>query len=262
MTTPCLYTPKLPESSVNLSALQKTPEAILARFSLPECNRLVDGEIGLGWQADKLSLFTDAKTAVNIDFTAGKLLHRLKFGGGKGQPLARAVGLQKALQNQAALTILDATAGLAGDSFVFASLGAHVTLIERNPFVALLIEDALIRAQAANIEALNPIIQRMTLFNTDGVQKLQQLPAHDVVYLDPMYPEKKKSAAAKKGMQALQKLVGPDTDSQDLLASALTAAKKRVVVKRPKGAPPLIGPKPSESIQSPNTRYDLYFIPQ
>jgi 16S rRNA (guanine1516-N2)-methyltransferase len=38
--------------------------------------------------------------------------------------------------------------------------------------------------------------------------------------MDPMYPEKKKSAATKKEMKALQNLVGPDRDSENLLQAA------------------------------------------
>ncbi len=245
---------------------QKTAEQLQALLNLPSCSPDTQTPLTLGWQKDRLSLFTDPKTAINIDFTAGKLRHRLKFGGGKGQPLAKAIGFHK-YQN---FSIIDATAGLAGDSFVFASLlaqGQHqgsVTLIERHPVIAALIEDALIRAKTfiqnapANNQMLAEIIQRMQLHCDHAAERIPTLPPAEVIYLDPMFPEKKKKAAVKKGMQALQQLVGPDQDSEQLLTTALQAATKRVVVKRPKAAPPLIGHPPTTAIHSPNTRYDLY----
>ena len=76
--------------------------------------------------------------------------------------------------------------------------------------------------------------------------------------MDPMYPHTAKSAASRGPMQALQKILGPDTDSEHLLRAALSQAKCRVAVKRPRKAEPIAGPQPSGAISSPNTRYDIY----
>jgi 16S rRNA (guanine1516-N2)-methyltransferase len=76
--------------------------------------------------------------------------------------------------------------------------------------------------------------------------------------MDPMYPSRDKSALVKKDMQLLHQIVGPDTDSNDLLAISLQRAKKRVVIKRPKGAPFVGNKTPSVNIESKNTRYDVY----
>ncbi|MDG4811417.1 class I SAM-dependent methyltransferase [Hydrogenovibrio sp. 3SP14C1] len=204
----------------------------------------------------KLALFPPNTGPVSIDFVTGKKNHRRQFGGGKGQPLARAVLAAEQPK------IVDATAGMGGDAFVFASLGCEVTMIERSPIIAALLQDALKRAQQNETpEEIHKIVNRLSLINEDAAQYLTtQKPACDVIYLDPMYPEKKKTAATKKEMQALQHLVGPDMDSETLLDAALHIAQKRVVVKRPKNAPTLGGIQPNAAIQSPNTRYDIYAI--
>lgn len=196
-----------------------------------------------------------------IDFAHGQLAHRRQFGGGRGQPLARAVGLK----GGANPTVIDATAGMGRDAFVLASLGASVTLIERSPILAALLEDALSRA-ASELEPSIPA--RMKLINANAIPWLQacaeeQCP--DVIYLDPMYPHRSKSALVKKEMRILRALVGDDEDAGELLQVALMCAKKRVVVKRPKTAAIIISPtneklRPSATVESKNTRYDIYHL--
>ncbi len=197
----------------------------------------------------------DLGNPIFIDFEAGKNAHRRQFGGGRGQPLAKAIGLK----NGVTPTVIDATAGFGRDAFVLANLGCELTLLERNPLIATLLSDALIRA--LNNSDLIAIISRMKLVNQDSVTYLQQLKSADypdVIYMDPMYPSREKTALVKKDMRLLHQLAGPDTDSEQLLTSARTVAKKRVVVKRPKSAPFIANQKPSTSIESKNTRYDVY----
>ena len=190
-----------------------------------------------------------------IDFEQGKNAHRRQFGGGRGQPLAKAIGLKKG----ATPTIIDATAGFGRDAFVLANLGCNITLIERNPLIATLLSDALQRA-TENLE-LQEVISRMSLINHDAIQHLNNLKTDlhpDVIYLDPMFPNREKSALVKKDMRLLHELAGPDTDSEQLLTTARTTALKRTVVKRPKSAPFVGEQKPDTSIESKNTRYDIY----
>lgn len=195
---------------------------------------------------------------VTVDFAGGAPAHRRRFGGGRGQPLARAVGLK----GGASLTVADLTAGLGRDAFVLASLGAEVWLVERCGAVAALLADGLRRA-AADAET-ESIAARMHLVHADGAAWLAQRPAGelpDVVYLDPMYPERRKSALVKKEMRLVRMAAGDDPDAAEVLAAALARSCKRVVVKRPRTAPPLPGPPPSAAIASPNTRFDLYLQP-
>ncbi|MFK8066765.1 MAG: class I SAM-dependent methyltransferase [Gammaproteobacteria bacterium] len=233
--------------------------ALAEKLSIPlETDLAQTPELLLGWCEGKLALFSKDSGPVFIDFVEGKLAHRRQFGGGKKQPLARAVGLS----SKKTPTIIDATAGMGRDSFVLASLGCEVKMIERSVVVVALLEDALDRAQKD--EGTFAIADRLSVVCFDACDYLTKIQAEnisaDVIYLDPMYPEKRKSAAVKKDMRVLQKLVGPDQDSPKLLDIALQVAKHRVVVKRPKSAETLIGPKPDTSISSPNTRYDIYSI--
>jgi len=191
----------------------------------------------------------------NIDFTAGRALHRLKFGGGHGQPMARAV------KSRDRPLICDATAGFGKDAFVFASLGCEVVLLERSKVVHALLKDALQRA-SMNSETKS-IAARMHLYNEDTSLLPGNWPHTSrpkVIYLDPMYPDAKR--AAKKEIQTLRALLEntrPDKTEDDAkLLSAALATASRVVVKRPRKAHPLANVKPSGNILSPNTRYDIY----
>ena len=197
----------------------------------------------------------DLGKPIFIDFEAGKNAHRRQFGGGRGQALAKAIGLKKG----ATPTIIDATAGFGRDAFVLANLGCNITLIERNPLIATLLNNALKRA-TENSE-IQEVIARMSLINDDAIHYLNTLNTEhrpDVIYLDPMYPGREKSALVKKDMRLLHQLAGPDTDSEQLLTIAQKTALKRVVVKRPKSAPFVGEQKPDTSIESKNTRYDVY----
>ena len=194
---------------------------------------------------------------VCADFTGGACAHRLRFGGGRGQAIARAVGLRGGANPH----VLDATAGLGRDAFVLASLGCRVTLLERSPVVAALLEDGLRRA--AGDPATADIVARMTLHRADARAWLAAAPAAecgDVVYLDPMFPPRGKTAQVKKEMRLFHALIGQDADSDALLACALGKAGRRVVVKRPRRAPALDGPAPTLAITGKSTRYDVYVI--
>jgi len=87
---------------------------------------------------------------------------------------------------------------------------------------------------------------------------LQQQPAVDVVYLDPMFPPRDKSALVKKEMRAFHDVVGSDDDADALLAPALKLAQKRVVVKRPGYAGFLAGVAPTMAVTGKNNRFDVY----
>lgn len=152
--------------------------------------------------------------------------------------------------------IADATAGWGKDAWLLASRGFSLTLFERNPYLATLLAAALDAALADPRTAT--IAARLTLIHADAATTL--VPASfAAVYLDPMYPERRKSAKVKKHMQALQQLLGHSADDEAaLLARARLAATRRVIVKRPQHAPPLADAAPAYHIDGPNTRYDIY----
>lgn len=191
-----------------------------------------------------------------IDFSSGAANFRRLHGGGRGQAIAKAIGLKT---YGLPLTVIDATAGLGSDAFVLACLGCEVILIERNPQIAALLNDALTRgAQDQNIAQF---ISNMRLIHGDAREILTTLTAEqypDVVYLDPMFPERNKSALVKKELRLLKDLVGEDPDQDQLLNIALRAARKRVVVKRPRIAPYLNNQQPQHSYIGKANRFDVY----
>ncbi len=198
-----------------------------------------------------------------IDFASASNTYRRLHGGGRGQPIARAVGLKT---YGLPLSVIDATAGLGQDAFVLACLGCKVMMIERNPLLAALLSTAL--QNGAQAPAIEDIIARMQLINGDAISLLQQLADSDnsllerpdIVYLDPMFPARNKSALVKKEMRVLKQLVGMDEDADLLLAIACKVAKRRVVVKRPKNAGFLGGVQPHASQVGSAGRFDLYMI--
>lgn len=192
--------------------------------------------------------------AIAVNFVDGTMAHRRKFGGGRGEAVAKAVGIK----GNYLPTVIDATAGLGRDAFVLASIGCKVLLVERNPIVAALLEDGLARAYA-DPEIGGFMQERMILADERNISLLDaEQQAADVVYLDPMYPHKQKSALVKKEMRVFQHLVGADLDSDDFFAPAKSLARKRVVVKRPDYAPFLAEQKPDFSQTTKNHRFDVY----
>lgn len=212
--------------------------------------------------ADRLELRHTSQTApgpIFVDFLAGRSAHRYRFGGGIKQAIAKAVGLKSGQRPY----VLDATAGLGEDAFVLASLGCQVQMLERSTIIAALLQDGLARA-AADPDFSSWINQRLHLHVADARQFMQTInPAQrpDVVYLDPMYPERGKSnALVKKQMRTLRAVVGEDEDAADLLTLALVCAKRRVVVKRPRLGLALPGPEADFCLRAKSTRFDVYLI--
>ena len=192
--------------------------------------------------------------AIAVNFVSGTMAHRRQFGGGRGEAIAKAVGVK----GNYLPTVIDATAGLGRDAFVLASIGCQVTMFERHPVVAALLADGLDRAYQD--PTIGQLLQKQLrlIYNSSlhGLSLYQDKP--DVVYLDPMFPHRQKSALVKKEMRIFQQLVGSDLDAEELLEPARRLAKKRVVVKRPDYAPFLANQKPTAEIKTKNHRFDIY----
>jgi 16S rRNA (guanine1516-N2)-methyltransferase len=245
-------------AKITLQALEPVYQSALAlwaeRLGLQE---QADADFALQLGAEGLQfveLGPQAPGAVRVDFVEGAVAHRRLFGGGTGQMIAKAVGVQPGVRPQ----VLDATAGLGRDAFVLASLGCSMTLIERQPLIAALLEDGLARArQSAEVA---PIAAQMRLLQGNAIELLSAWSdeAPQVIYLDPMFPHRDKSALVKKEMRLFRPLVGDDLDAPALLAAALALASHRVVVKRPRKAPCIEGAKPSYVLEGKSSRYDIY----
>lgn len=189
-----------------------------------------------------------------VDFVEGAMAHRRRFGGGRGEAVAKAVGIKSGYLP----AVVDATAGLGRDAFVLASLGCRVQMFERHPVVAALLEDGLQRGYQ-NAEIGGWLRERLTLIHASSLEGLSSLTEKpDVVYLDPMYPHRQKSALVKKEMRVFQTLVGADEDADGLLEPARRLAKKRIVVKRPDYAPPLAGIATQSAVVTKSHRFDIY----
>ena len=190
---------------------------------------------------------------LKCSFIEGPILHRLKYGKGRGQKLARAVGM-KSNKNR---NIIDATAGLGYDSFILASLGAKVTLIERSEKIYELLQNGLNEGISFGGE-IEKIINRMDLLFGDSKDILPKL-SPEVILIDTMYKEKKKTALVKNNMRLVREIVGPDSDYIELLKVALDCAKNRVVLKQPRYANPIKEIKKcSHQILGKTIRFDIF----
>lgn len=233
--------------------------ACAARWQFTYCEQVNSGLV-LVQQPNRLELqWRDQPKmgAVYVDFASDALAYRRKQRSIKSEAIARACGVKGGQP----LQVLDATAGLGRDAFVLASFGCQVKMIERSSIVAALLDDGLKRA-AQDAELASWLPSRMTLLHGKSSVLLGQWQAAkpEVIYLDPMFPHRSKSALVKKEMRLFQQLLGPDMDADALLAPALALASKRVVVKRPDSAPPLAGKVPSMTISSKKHRFDVYLI--
>lgn len=192
--------------------------------------------------------------SVRVEFTKGKAAFRRRQQ--KQEMLIRAMGFK----GGAPPTVIDGTGGLGRDCFILAVAGCRVQVFEREPVIAALLSDGLKRA--LDHPETSEIAQRIRLTACDTVNALLEMQQNrqrvDVVYLDPMFPERRKSALVKKELQMLQMLVTDDSSSEKFLAAALATAAKRVVVKRPCKAAFFARAIPSHSLSGKTIRFDVY----
>ena len=181
-----------------------------------------------------------------------KMIPRLNPGIIKDELLVKAAKIKG---KTTGLTVLDCTAGLGEDSILLAAAGFTVKLYEYNPVIFELLKDAVKRGM--DNHKLTNILSRMELFNLDSVQALSGLDEPpDIVYLDPMFPERSKNALAKKKFQLLQKLESPSGNEEALLNAAIDVHPKKIIIKRPLKGPYLGDIKPNYSLKGKIVRYD------
>lgn len=219
-----------------------------------DSNRLGDKGVELRRDAEGLALVGDGMV-LRADFA--RLLPRLRPDRLGRELLVRAARVRGA----EAPTAVDATAGLGEDSLLLAAAGFTVTMFEQDPVIAALLRDAL--GRAANEPQLAGVVARMSLVEGDSVTGLREMGfSPDVVFLDPMFPERTKSAAVKKKFQLLHHLERPCDNEDELLDAALAAHPRKIVIKRPPKGPWLAGVKPSHSLAGKAVRYDVIVPPR
>jgi 16S rRNA (guanine1516-N2)-methyltransferase len=187
---------------------------------------------------------------VVVQFDSAAMQHRRK--GGQNEMLGRAVGLRADRKP----LICDATGGLGRDAFVLADLGCEVTLCERVPVLAWLLEQAVQAAAVSSVDQVREAAARMIV--RAGDSKMLRVPAEAVIYLDPMFPERKKAAAVKKESAMLQHLAGQADDSESLWQWAWDQPVERIVVKRPLRAPIIGNIRPAHMLKGKSVRFDVF----
>ena len=104
----------------------------------------------------------------------------------------------------------------------------------------------------------------LKIYNIDAKDYLKNLdkiePKNypDVIYFDPIFPEKSKTALSRKSAILLRETVGDDLDAAEVFELALKVAKKRVAVKRPLHAKTITDLKPSIVFAGKAVRFDVY----
>ncbi len=213
----------------------------------PETLYLSVGDQGISLRQGDLSLQADLT----------KMIPRVKGQMWQHEPLAKAAKLKNLPENPLAI---DATAGFGEDSMILAAVGYHVTLFEQNPIIAALLQDGLERAK--EIPELAEIVGRMTFREGDSIAAMKAMAEAgehlDVIYLDPMFPARKKTGLIKKKFQLLQQLEAPADDEEELLAAARGLRPGRIVIKRPAKGPYAAGVKPDFTYKGNSIRYDCF----
>lgn len=221
------------------------------------------------WDGDTLRWVDLDAGHLTIDFNNPQLTWRLQRLSRAQEPLLRAL----TWHSEESESVWDITAGLGRDGFLLAYAGFKVTLFEKNPILQTLLSLALKEWQAlqrTNLSTPSPSSQHHAKIelhfrpqdSLDALLELQESfdigERPDYIYMDPMYPERRKKALVKKELRIIRNLVGEDDSSESLLVNALQVVKKRVVVKRPIHAPFVADMPPHHSISAPNTRFDVY----
>ena len=187
---------------------------------------------------------------VKVDFASPAMMHRRK--GGQNEMLGRAIGIKSNRHPW----VFDATAGLGRDAYVLADLGCKVTLVERSAVLAFILQEGLNRAVISQFNEVREAAARMSVKCEDSTEICAT--PDQVIYLDPMFEERKGSAASKKDLSVLQALHGHSADDQRLIDWAFGQPVSRIVVKRPIKAAPLTASVPSHVLKGKSVRFDVY----
>ncbi len=228
---------------------------------------IINDTTGLMLRMDDSGLsLTDGRLSLRADLSS--MLPRLRKSNLEREFLVKASRIKGMDALEEGLTAVDATAGLGEDSLLLAAAGYTVELYEYDPVIAALLRDALRRASDAADELLRDAASRMHLHEGDSVSAMRAMAGSaqppDIILLDPMFPERRKSALIKKKFQLLQQLESPceGLDESELLDAAEAAGPRKIIIKRPLKGPYLAARKPSYSITGKAVRYDCIVIPR
>jgi 16S rRNA (guanine1516-N2)-methyltransferase len=244
---------RLKHASVAISAANDNPSLnkLVDRCELIEPPSQVDFELSQEFNGLNLIWNRAEQKPLKFHLDFVKLVNYLR-----SFPAPKQGAFNQALGKKS-VSIIDATGGWGGDAMLMCMQGYKVTVIERLPLMAALIEDAFSRLARSEYAANNPIIMPAVLCGNAADLLADTKLEADCVYLDPMFPiKKKKKAASNKQMQLLQWLAGADSDASDV-AKIAKYNFARLVVKRPDYAEPLIA-APSAQFSSKLVHFDVY----
>lgn len=249
---------------VKFAAVSKYLATELNLDSVLPLEKLTSNNAVFDYENDQLvlHLLLDGKPNIlKFDLSQGEVAQRAIKVSKSNEVVAKAIGCKPHYRPN----VLDATAGMGRDSLIMAMLGCRVVMQERNFAIYHLLNNALTRLKE-NSDFKKEVSDRISLFQNNSLSDDSCIPESnkaediDVIYLDPMFPERKKSALVKKEMRLFKLIAGEDPDADELLINSLQKKVKRVVVKRPKGAPCLANKKPSHEIVAKKFRYDVYLL--
>lgn len=249
MSDPDFEAPLAPAVLPVLGESPARARAAAAALSAPLCAGRTSTELLLVVGETDAWLEVDG-TEVRVSFDSATMRHRRR--GGHNELLGRAVGVRASHKPR----VWDATAGMGRDAFVLADLGCNVMLNERIPVLAWLLNEAVSAASVSAHRHVREAAVRMAVSAGDSCRSA--VPSDAVLYLDPMFPERKKVAAVKKEAVMLQRLVGGHHDAEQLWAWAWAQPVERIVVKRPLRAPVLGAQRPSHTLSGKSVRFDVF----
>lgn len=239
---------------------------------------------GVSISEDDRGLFLAYKDMIlRADFT--EMLGRIAPGALAQELIVKASGINKGNHRLSPLAI-DATAGLGEDSLLLAAAGFRVMLYEKDEIIFSLLKDAYERAMNlpnnSEYAILKSAVSRMDIYNDDSIKAMLDILnwtdkqksrtgdstiessntyIHpDVIFLDPMFPERKKSSLVGKKLQILQQLEAPCDNEVELLDAAMALMPKRIIIKRPPKGPYLCGKKPTFSLSGRSVRIDCIIL--
>jgi len=164
--------------------------------------------------------------------------------------LAKALGIK----HHGARTVLDATGGFGLDSMLMSRWGCTVTVLERARVAFALLQDGIQRFVRQYPDCIPP---RAVLVD------FARFPAaagdFDVVYLDPMFGQRHKTAQPNKRAQYLSSCLEETTEQEELVQlihRARGIAKQRAVLKRRRHDP--IIAQPNWQILGRSIRLDVF----
>lgn len=155
------------------------------------------------------------------------------------------------------MSVIDGTAGFGQDSLILASTGANVLMIEQNPMLFLML--VFEQQKMSKNPNWQKLMARITIMFGDSSEIIKQNPKHDLIYLDPMFPNDSYKGAVNKNMQVLHHFINPPSfaDEMVLFETAMANCDK-LMIKRPLSAPNFANKSPNQSFNNDVIRFDIY----